>query len=63
MVTGKIAWREGKELKATAAQYSPFASKFRLKVNFSLIFLQMCIICCTFAGCFETEQNINCHNY
>ena len=35
--------------EATATLRSPFANKFRLKVNFSLICLQMCIFFCTFA--------------
>ena len=35
--------------EATAALCSPFARKIRLKMNFRIFFLQMCIICCTFA--------------
>ena len=39
----------GSSLESTVALRIPFAYKFHLKVNFSLICLQMCIFFCTFA--------------
>ncbi len=39
----------GSSLESTVALRIPFAYKFHLKINFSLICLQMCIFFCTFA--------------